>query len=79
MIEISDHARKAMEDDDLTEDEIKQCLEHGELEIKQLVKGEMRYGKKLELKNKTIMVVFTHRNDIQRVITCYLIKRKRKW
>ncbi len=45
MIELSKHARKAMNDDEITEKDVKECLEHGELEIKQLVKGEMRYGK----------------------------------
>jgi len=79
MIEISEHARKAMEDDGITEDEVKRCLEQGELEIKQLVNGEVRYGKKLELKDKTVMVIYTHRKEIKRIITCYLIRRKSKW
>ncbi|HLC89127.1 MAG TPA: DUF4258 domain-containing protein [Candidatus Nanoarchaeia archaeon] len=34
MIEISEHAEKAMSDDEITEDEVRSCLEHGELEIK---------------------------------------------
>tara|TARA_Y100000310_G_C20382739_1_gene668922 strand:+ start:529 stop:771 length:243 start_codon:yes stop_codon:yes gene_type:complete len=79
MIEISEHARKAMEDDAITEDEVQRCLEHGELEIKQLVKEEVRYGKKLELKDKIIMVIYTHRKEIKRIITCYIIRRKSKW
>ena len=62
MIEISRHALKGMEDDEITEDEIKAGLEHGELEIKQLVKGEMRYGNKLDTKEKTIMVIYTYKN-----------------
>jgi len=77
MIQISDHARKAMDDDAISEDEVNQCLDQGELEIKQVVNGEMRYGKKLELKEKTIMVIYTH-SDIDRIITTYVIRRK-KW
>ena len=78
MIEIARHALKAMEDDEITEDEIKAGLEHGELEIKQLVKGEMRYGNKLDTKEKTIMVIYTYKNGNKRIITCYTIRRK-KW
>lgn len=68
-----------MQADDTAEDEVHSCLEHGELEIKQQVQGEMRYGKKLELKNKTILVIYIHRGEVQRVITCYLIRRKKLW
>lgn len=78
MIEISEHAKAAMEEDGITEEEIMECLEHGELEIKQIVNGEIRHGKKLDLKDKTIMVIYTHRQEIQRIITCYTIRRK-KW
>ena len=76
--ELSSHAQKEMENSDITEDEIKSCLEHGELEIKQFVGGELRYGKKLELKDKTIMVIYTFIKTKIRVITVYPIKRK-KW
>ncbi len=78
MIDIPAHARKEMEDDDISEEEVQWCLEHGELEIKELVNGEMRYGKRLALKDKTIMVIYTYRDEITRVITCYTIRRK-KW
>lgn len=77
MIEISEHAREEMEDDGITEDEVEECLEHGELEIKQIVKGEMRYGKKRELKDKTIIMIYTYKEGIQRVITGYTVRRKR--
>ncbi len=77
MIVISDHARKAMDDDGITEEELTSCLEHGQLEIKQFVSGELRYGKKVELKNKTIMVIYTQKKEVIRVITCYTIQRKR--
>ena len=78
MIEISVHARVAMSEDGISEEEINMCLERGELEIKQLVQEEMRYGKQLEFKDKTIMVIYTYRKEGSRVITAYLIRRK-KW
>ncbi len=54
MIHLSEHAREAMADDEITEEEIAECLEHGELEIKQRIRGELRWGRKLNLKEKTI-------------------------
>lgn len=78
MIDIPEHARKEMEDDGITDDEVKVCLKHGSLEIKQVVQGEMRYGKRLELKDKIIVVIYTYRNETTRVVTCYTIRRK-KW
>ena len=78
MIEISEHAKKAMEDDEISEVEVITCLNHGELEIKQFVNGELRYGRKSEFKDKTIIVIYTQRENICRVITCYTIRR-RKW
>ncbi len=77
MIEISDHAKEAMADDEITEEEVKQCLVYGELEIMQFVGEELRYGKKLDLKNKIILVIYTLKEDVERVITAYVIRRKR--
>ena len=76
--EISDHARDEMESSNITEDEVKACLEYGILEIKQFVKSELRYGKKIQFKNKTIIVIYTKTQDKIRIITAYLIMRK-KW
>ena len=76
---ISDHARKEMEQSGISEEEISQCLKHGELEIREVVKGETRYGKKLILKEKTIMVIYTLRKEEERVITAYIVRRKKKW
>lgn len=76
---ISDHARKEMEQSGICEEEVQQCLKHGELEIRQVVKGETRYGKKLILKDKTIIVIYTLREEEERVITAYVIRRKKKW
>jgi len=75
---VSDHAKDEMQKADITENEAKQCLEHGELEIKEIVKGEVRYGKKLDLKNKTIIVIYTLRANEERIITAYIVRRK-KW
>ncbi len=55
---FSDHVYKEMQQAGISEEEAKQCLGHGELEIKQIVKGETRCGKRLELKYKTIMVIY---------------------
>jgi len=76
--ELSDHARDEMESSDISEDEVKICLEHGTLEIKQFVKNELRYGRKIEFKDKTIMVIYTKAEDKIRIITAYPIRRK-KW
>lgn len=78
-IEISDHAKEAMEDDGISEDEIRQCIGHGKLEINQFVDGEKRYGNQLDLKDKKIMVIYTIRNKRHRVITAYTIQRKHSW
>ncbi|MBI4148022.1 DUF4258 domain-containing protein [Candidatus Woesearchaeota archaeon] len=75
---ISDHARDEMAQEGITEDDVRNCLTHGELEIKQIVDGETRYGKQIDLKNKTIMIIFTIRNKEERIITAYAIRRK-KW
>ena len=75
---ISDHAHDEMMQAGIGEQEVRECLEHGELEIKQIVAGETRYGKKMEFKEKTVMVIYTLRGDEERVITAYVIRRK-KW
>jgi len=79
MIERSSHAEGAMESDGISEEEVRHCLENGELEIRQVVGGETRYGKQLELKDKKIMVIYSLLRDVQRVITAYTIQRKRTW
>ncbi|MDP4012427.1 MAG: DUF4258 domain-containing protein [Candidatus Nanoarchaeia archaeon] len=76
---ISDHAYEEMHKSNINEGEVKQCLEHGKIEIKQIVNGEVRYGKKLELKNQTIVVIYTLRNNEERIITVYPIRRKKTW
>ena len=76
---IPPYAKKAMQDDGINEEEVRHCLKHGELEIKQLVKGEIRYGKRLDLKHISFMVIYTLRNNKERVITVYSIRRKKSW
>ncbi len=79
MIDISEHAREEMIASDISEEDLKACLEHGEREIKQIVDGETRYGNKLICKDKIIMTIYTYRGNDIRIITCYPIWRKRTW
>lgn len=79
MIVFSDHAKKEMVASGIREEEARECVEHGEREIKQIVNGETRYGNKLVLKDKTIMVIYTYRGEETRVITCYPVWRKKTW
>lgn len=74
---ITEHAREEMAQDDISEDEVVQCLQHGELHRRILVKGEQRYAKRYVFKGKTIEVIYTIRRDEERVITAYRIWRKR--
>lgn len=76
---ISEHAKEEMEVSGITEEEVKACLESGELEIKQIVDAETRYGNKMTFKDKTIIVIYTYRGEEKRVITAYPIWRKKKW
>ena len=76
---ISFHAKDEMASSSITEDEIKACLEHGELVIKQIVNGEMRYGKQIDFKDKTIIVIYTYQHEEERVITTYPVRRKKQW
>ena len=76
---ISDHAKEEMEASGITEEEVKACLENGELEIKQIVDGETRYGNKIMLKDKTIIVIYTYRGEEKRIVTAYPVWRKKKW
>lgn len=75
-IEISPHARKAMERHFINEDEIKAALVGGETEFEIIVKGEKRYGNVLAEKTRKLIVIWTQKNSKKRVITCYPLKRK---
>lgn len=76
---LTEHARKEMEHSDISEEEVRQCLSYGELVIKQVVKGELRYGKELDLKERKIVVIYIMEGEEERVITTYPIRRKREW
>ncbi len=76
---ISDHALQEMEHSAITEEEVEQCLQYGELIIKQQVKDELRYGKELECKDRKIIVIYTYRDNEERVITTYVVRRKKQW
>lgn len=76
---VSSHAKEEMQRSNISEEEIIQCLQHGELIIKQVIAGEMRYGKQIDFKEKRIVVIYTHQQDNERIITTYLVRRKRQW
>jgi hypothetical protein len=75
---LSDHAKEEMLKDGISEEEVRQCLEHGELIFTQAMRGEMRYIRKLDLKDRSIVVIHTFRDNDHRVITTYAI-RNEKW
>lgn len=75
---ISDHAKQKMLALGITDDEIMACMDHGRIELKNIVNGEMRYGKQLDVNDTSIMVIFMYRESETRVITCYKLRRK-KW
>ncbi len=78
LIIFGDHAIDEMNQSEISEEEVENCIEFGELVIKQTVKGEMRYGKQISFKNKTIIVIYTYENDEEKIVTVYPIRRK-KW
>ncbi len=73
---LSSHAQQEMHQAGITEEEVAQCLEYGDLEFREVVNGEVRYGKYFGLKNKDITVVYTFRKNAIRVVTVYQIQRK---
>jgi hypothetical protein len=75
-IEISDHARTAMERHWINEDEVIEAFVDGRTEFEIIVQNEKRYANVLIQKTRKIVVIWTHRNEKRRVITCYPLKRK---
>lgn len=75
---ISDHAQQKMYMLEISEEEILACLDYGDLISEQVVNGEMRYAKRLGLKDKILILVYAVRETEKRVITCYKLRRK-KW
>ncbi|MEK6960027.1 MAG: DUF4258 domain-containing protein [Nanoarchaeota archaeon] len=79
IIEISDHAMQAMAQDGLSEELVRRCVEHGELKFKNAVDGEMRYAHSLVLEECSLIVIYTVRGDVHRVVTAYLVRGKKRW
>lgn len=77
MITFSDHARAAMAEHGITDEEAHATLEYGTRTMWEVVDGERRYGNELLTKERIIVVIYTYRNDTLRVITCYEKRRKR--
>jgi len=79
MIVFAPHAIREMLRREISREEALQCLNYGRLIIRQIVNGETRYGKRIELKDKTIIVIYLYKDSTTKIITCYPIRRKRKW
>lgn len=57
--------------------EIRKCLIDGRFIVHRMIKGEMRYGKLVELKNRKIVVIYViDKSDEEKIITCYPMKKK---
>lgn len=78
MITFSEHVRIAMEKHGISEEEVREVLEHGTCIIREIVDGERRYGNELLKKGRIIIVIYTYRDDATRIITCYG-KRRKQW
>lgn len=76
MIVISPHARGAMQQHAITEDEIMAALVDGKTEFEIFVRGEKRYGNIFVEKHRKIIVIWTYRNSNKRVVTCYPLRRE---
>lgn len=60
----------------ISEDEVIECLDFGIPQATKSVEGEVRHAKLLELKGKSVVVIYTFREDELRVITTYAIMKK---
>ena len=74
---LSDHAREEMLKDGISEEDVRQCLEHGRVIIENCVNGEMRYGEKLAMKDRSVIAIYTFRLGEPRVITAYTVNDQR--
>lgn len=74
---ISDHAKEEMLKDGISEEDVRQCLEHGTGIMQNCVDGETRYGKKLAMKDRAVFVIYTFRHEEPRVITAYTVNDQR--
>ena len=74
-IELSPHARNAMQKHFITEDEVKSAIIDVETEFEILMKKEKRYGNILAEKTRKLVVIWTYKNSKKKVITCYPLKK----
>ena len=74
---LSEHAKEEMLADGISEEEVRQCIEHGTKIIKDCVNGEMRYGKRLAMKDWSVIAIYTFRQGETRVITAYTVNDQR--
>ena len=72
----SGHARAAMEEHGISEAEVAAAVACGRKLAQKIVKDEIRYSRAIDLKGRTIIVIFTFRDDQPRVITCYPLRSK---
>ncbi len=73
---LSVHARERMLKKGISEDEVLQCLEFGVLKATNCVEGEIRHYKRLEFKEKAVVVIYTFNGGELRVITVYEISKE---
>lgn len=61
----------------ISKENIEKCFKDGKLAIKQMVKGEMRYGKIIDLKDRKLVIIYTYEKSGEtRIITTYYMRRK---
>jgi len=60
----------------ISEDEVLQCLDFGENTITDCVNEEIRHAKRLDAKDRSIVVIYTLKNNDLRVITVYTVRNK---
>jgi len=74
---ISEHALGRMSSKGISEEEVKKCVYEGVLKTRNVVNGEMRQVTELQMKDKTLVTIHTFDGLERRVITVYLLARKR--
>jgi len=74
---ISDHAKDRMSRKGISEEEVKKCAYEGILRTKTVINGEIRHVNVLQMKDKTIVTVQTFESLERKIITVYLLMRKR--
>lgn len=74
---ISPHARNKMNRLNIPKEDIEKCFKDGKPVIKQIIKGEMRYGKVIDLKDRKLVIIYTYEKSGEtRIITTYYMRRK---